>query len=414
MALLFPLYSQSALENALNALPGVRVERAPAAVDGIGEWELSIEQPLDHDGERGTFRQRLILRHVAQDRPAVLVTEGYAIGGMRGELSRRLDANELVVEHRYFGTSRPDSLDWRFLTIRQAAADHHRVLKAFRPLYRGPWVSTGISKGGQTALFYRYYYPDDVAATVAYVAPLPLGQEDPRLQDFVQRQGSDSCRAAIRAFQRALLTRRAEILPLLDDYAAVKTYSYAGVGRARALDYAALEFPFAFWQLSSGDCAAIPDSGATAAELFAYLKGMNYLYLYDDDVIRNYHPAFYQFMTELGYYGYDTTAVAGLLSGGAPPANRDFGPPEADLAYRDGYMAGIVEWLRRHGDRIIYIYGAQDSWSGAAMTLPERGGPAAAVMMVEGGWHNVRISSMSAAQQARLDSLLGAWVAESR
>ncbi len=40
-----------------------------------------------------------------------------------------------------------------------------------------------------TALYYRYYYPDDVDATVAYVAPIMERTDDPRFAAFLGAGG---------------------------------------------------------------------------------------------------------------------------------------------------------------------------------------------------------------------------------
>ncbi|MFX8766579.1 hypothetical protein ABTM49_20540, partial [Acinetobacter baumannii] len=66
----------------------------------------------------------------------------------------------------------PNPVDWKQLTIKNAADDLHAIVSSLKRLYKGKWVATGASKGGQTSLFYKCYYPTDVDATVAYVAPI--------------------------------------------------------------------------------------------------------------------------------------------------------------------------------------------------------------------------------------------------
>ncbi len=91
-----------------------------------------------------------------------------------------LDANFVSVEHRFFGPSTPQEKDWDFLTIQQAAGDYHHVRTLLGAIYKDQWISTGISKGGETATYYRFFYPDDVVVTVPYVAPFPIGLKDQR------------------------------------------------------------------------------------------------------------------------------------------------------------------------------------------------------------------------------------------
>ncbi|MCZ7613025.1 MAG: hypothetical protein M5T52_05705 [Ignavibacteriaceae bacterium] len=65
--------------------------------------------------------------------PMVIELDGYNIDYNReNELSSILKCNKIVVEHRYFGESKPDSLDWNYLTIEQAANDHHKIIETLK------------------------------------------------------------------------------------------------------------------------------------------------------------------------------------------------------------------------------------------------------------------------------------------
>ena len=165
-------------------------------------FDLRLEQPLDHqDPSVGSFSQRILVEHRGYDRPVVLVTEGYELGDNQvGELAEMLGANQVRIEHRFVGDSAPEELEWEFLTLAQASADSHRIVGMLREIYTGPWVSTGWSKGGQTALIYRSHFPDDVVATVAYDAPLPLALEDPRVDAHFGKVGDFECRQKIEGF----------------------------------------------------------------------------------------------------------------------------------------------------------------------------------------------------------------------
>jgi hypothetical protein len=64
-----------------------------------------------------------------------LVTEGYgAYGNRAGELTRLLGANQIIVEHRFFGKSVPSPVNWADLTVRQSADDLHAVVMALRAI----------------------------------------------------------------------------------------------------------------------------------------------------------------------------------------------------------------------------------------------------------------------------------------
>ena len=126
----------------------------------------------------------------------MIVTEGYGAGyalrpTYREELSELFDANMIFVEHRYFLESTPEPCDWQYLTAENSAEDLHAVTTAFKTLYPGKWISTGISKGGQTSLLYRVFFPDDVDVSVPYVAPLCYAREDGRHEPFLRRVGTE-------------------------------------------------------------------------------------------------------------------------------------------------------------------------------------------------------------------------------
>jgi len=166
----------------LNALPGVTATEIPSHYGYPRQFALDITQPVDHDRPNGpTFTQRAYLSHADEDLPMVFGPNGYgATEESWEELAFILQCNGVYVTHRYFPGSRPQPTDWRYLDIRQAAADHHRIVVLLEAIYPGPWVSAGSSKSGMTALFHRRFWPDDVDATVAYVAPLMFDVEDER------------------------------------------------------------------------------------------------------------------------------------------------------------------------------------------------------------------------------------------
>ena len=144
------LYSQELLLSSKNLLDKL-TNQSEIKLNGI-RLELQIRQPIDHNNpDAGYFEQMVYLLHKDFNKPVVLVTEGYAARpNATNELTKLLDANQIIVEHRYFGKSLLDSLDYQFLNIRQAASDHHHITTLFKQLYMGKWIATGISKGGQT------------------------------------------------------------------------------------------------------------------------------------------------------------------------------------------------------------------------------------------------------------------------
>ena len=160
------------------------------------KYVVRITQQVDpKDPSAGTFTQRVVIGHVGFDRPTVLVTEGY--GGAyafspryQEELTRLLNANLIFVEHRYFLESTPNPKNWDYLTAENSAYDLHNINQTFRQLYNNKWITTGISKGGQTTILYRTFFPNDVDFSVPYVAPLNKGVEDGRHEGFLRKVGT--------------------------------------------------------------------------------------------------------------------------------------------------------------------------------------------------------------------------------
>ncbi|AFE10024.1 Prolyl tri/tetrapeptidyl aminopeptidase [Corallococcus coralloides DSM 2259] len=184
----------------LEAIPGLTVKENPNGVNvpaGYRFFDLNYNQPADHaHPECQRFEQRVTLLHKADTSPMVLYASGYqvATGVGRSEPQQLLSANQLSVEHRFFDSSTPSPADWSHLTIRQSADDFHRLTQALKPIYTGKWVSTGGSKGGETVVFFRRFHPDDVDATVAYVAPIAK-RNDERFVTFQDIVGGDAQRA---------------------------------------------------------------------------------------------------------------------------------------------------------------------------------------------------------------------------
>ncbi|MEM9930069.1 MAG: S28 family serine protease, partial [Bacteroidota bacterium] len=195
--------AQSGIEQKLMTLPGLEEARKMQGRDGQPVYELYFRQPLDHqDTTKGFFQQKVYLTHKGYDQPTVLVTEGYtAPRPTYYELSQLLEANQIRVEHRYFGNSQLEVEGYDYLNLKQATADYHQLREVFATVYPEQWVSTGISKGGTTTIFYRYFYPDDVTVSVPYVAPINQEYEEQRIYDFLDKVGTEDCRANILSLQ---------------------------------------------------------------------------------------------------------------------------------------------------------------------------------------------------------------------
>ena len=371
--------------------------------------ELRIRQPLDHDNPAaGHFYQRVFLLHKAFNKPILLETEGYAARpGKISEITKLIDANQIIVEHRYFGESLPDSLDYQYLNIRQAAADHHRIRQLFNQFYTGKWVASGISKGGQTAMYYKRFYPHDVDATVCYVAPLNFSDEEPRVYDFLENVGNEDCRRCIYEFQKLLLNKRAELLPLFEEYSKKKKYHYQ-IGLEKAFEYSVLEYSFAFWQWQKENCDEIPVASDENYRIFDHFISVASPFYFADTGIVKYQPFFHQALNEIGYYGYDLNLFKGLL---IKVTDRKFtfcAPPGMIPSFDPQVMIDIYDWILKNGNNMIFIYGEYDPWSASAVNL---GGQTNSLVMIKPqGSHSTRIRHFSHPDRKKIYSKLEKWL----
>ncbi len=405
--------------DALRALPGLRViEERPGAEPGYRFFVLGLRQPVDHtDPGAGTFEQRLTLLHTAVDRPTVLFSTGYEVPltPRRTEPAVLLGGNQIGVEHRFFGTSRPSAaLDLTHLTIRQAADDHHRVVRLLRSLYPGAWISTGGSKGGMTSVYHRRFHPHDVDATVAYSAPNNVDdREDSAYLRFLEHVGTPAARDALKAAQRHMLLRRAELVARYETWAAATGDTFRIVGSAdKALEIAVLRVPFMFWQnRTAADVAAVPGPDASTDALYAWLDDTAALTVYADSTARQYIPYWYQLGTEMGYLDVPTGHLDGLLQYPDAIEPRSFVPRDIPMRFDTEAMPDIDRWVRRRGSRLLFVNGTQDP----SVAEPFRPGPRdARVLWVPGGNHHVTIAALPPGDRAEAVAALHRWTTGGR
>ncbi|GCB49529.1 S28 family serine protease [Streptomyces sp. NL15-2K] len=406
---------QGDILDALRALPGLRViEERPAADPGYRFFVLGLRQPVDHARpSAGTFEQRLTLLHKAADRPTVLSTTGYEVplSPRRTEPTELLDGNQIGVEHRFFGTSRPATVDWSHLTVRQAAEDHHRVVQLFRKLYRGTWISTGGSKGGMASVYHRRFHPGDVDGTVAYSAPNNVDDhDDSAYLRFLDTVGTPSCRDALKTAQRQLLLRRGEMVARYKAWAASTGATFRIVGSAdKAFETAVLRAPAMFWQNHPASaCATVPGPEATTDELYSWLDTTAVLEVYADPVAEHYIPYFYQLGTQLGYGTVSTAHLKGLLRYPDPVDPRNFVPRDIPMRYDARAMPDIDRWVRTAGSRLLFVNGTQDP----AVAEPFRLGPGtrdSRILRAEGINHHARLANLSPTTRAEATATILRW-----
>ena len=392
----------------LEKIEGLHLWETSARHHFTQAYHLTLEQPLDHfDKSKGTFKQHMYLSHVANDAPFLMETCGYEAYDFTKEIAKMTKGNQLVIEYRYFGNSKPDSIDWQYLRNKQAVEDYHHINTTFKTIYSGQWISSGVSKGGANCITYRSQYPNDVTVTVPYVAPIALKREDERTTNHINTIGESWCRDSTYAFQRMLLERRDELIPLLEKYAKDNGQSYS-IGYETALEYAAYEYTFSFWQWL-GKCDAIPGVSASAQDIFEHVNKTVGWSFYCDKTIERLYASYYQHMVELGYYGFQKKHIYDLIKIVKNPDNLFFIADAKDIPeYNGEYMQNVWNYATNKGNNFIYIYGEYDTWTACAIT------PASHLnsfkMVKKGATHSVRIKNFSTEEKNKIYTALEEWL----
>ena len=387
---------------------GTVIETRETGRHFAGEYTVYLEQPIDHNNPAtGTFQQRIFLSHYDRKAPTLIVTEGYGARPRDYELADILRSNQIIVEYRFNAKSTPEKIDWKYMTNDQAMEDLHQVRKLFGKIYKKSWVSTGISKGGTTALIYKSKYPDDVDVAVSYVGPLPVAREDLRIDELIlDKLKEQPCAASLDKVQRFALSNDEIFVPMIDSLAKADQITFDRVTTAQALEYAVLELTFSFLQLGYS-CDEVPTE-MHVDTVFNYIKNAVGFDFYSEETIAGLEPAFYQFMTENGYYSFIHEPFEGLLDDLESYDNSIFAPRGVNLEFDKDYLQRVRNYLHTEGDKIIYIQGGNDPWAACRFVPPtERD---AVYIEKDGANHRLRIKSLDQNQKEEIYEALGRWL----
>lgn len=404
----------------LSALQGVsKVEKLESSAFPE-KYLINIRQNVDGEtADKGTFDQRVIVGYVGEDRPTVIVTEGYyadyALNSRyTEELCRLFDANMVFCEYRYFGPSTPEPCDWQYMTVRNSLRDLHNVNQTLRSVFKGKWISTGISKGGQTTMFYRAYYPNDVDISVSYVAPLNKSVEDGRHETFLSKQvGTEEERQKVLDAQMQLMERKNNLLPTWQKFCEANGYTYR-ISMSDIYDYCVMEYPFALWQWGT-PVSRIPSDDASDELWLAHfleISSPDYFALPN-----RYMPFFVQAARELGYYGYDNKPFKKLSSVKSPKHYlRDVMLTEelSNIKFDKTLYKHTCKYLKNNDPKHIFIYGEIDPWtaSGVAGWLDCSRKLNMRVYVQPRGSHTARIGNMPEDMKNEIIGRLTRWLYE--
>jgi hypothetical protein len=395
----------------LSALPGVTVQEftAPFPVDGYRYFDLWFTEPVDHhDPTAGSFQLYASLQHRDVGAPMVVYASGYDLGwrGYLTEPAQLLESNQLSLEYRFYGTSKPaGGIPWPLLRIDQAAADEHDILTKLATIYTGNTIGTGGSKGGEHSLEYAQLYPDDMDGVVAYVPPVITDLPDLRYDGILDRIGTDTCRTALRAVSRRMLEHRdaMETAALNED-----TFDVAGV--AHATETAIVELEFGFWMTrGEPDCGLVPDAAtATDGALFAFLEQTGAPAGYGDTALATSGSQYiYQDMVELGYPIWNHAYLDDLLAYSYEDWSA-YLPPGEPRVYEPSHARALADWVTSEGEHIMLIGGEWDPW-GAGYPVVEPGRDAYRYETPHGSHWSSGIYSIPAADQTAAIASLRRW-----
>lgn len=401
---------EGAVDSALSVLHDVKIiSKTVTYSPYLLEYQLSVKQPIDHnDPGRGYFYQQVHFFHRGFSKPMVMETEGYNGQKKGNEIEKILDCNNLDTEFRYFNKSKPDSLLWQYLTFEQATADLHHINTIFRALYPSKWISTGISRGGQTALIYKFFFPEDIDAVIPYVAPMPNDIEDKRIYTFLDTAGGAGTAKKIRNVQLFLLQHEKEALEKIPLWEKKMHYNTLG-GIGTAFEYAVLEYPFSFWQISDYTVNDIPANNNLDTyynHLAGALINQGIATFSDELGVSPYLPDSY--MTyQTGYYKYNIKPFKNYLHfiHGANPTPAFLPDSVPRKPYEPEFEKKIIAWLAEKGNNILYIYGARDTWSACKVEF-NKNVNAKTFMLPNANHFMARIKNMSPQMQQQFTTAL--------
>ena len=341
-------------------------------------YQVTFTQPVDHNNPAaGTFNQKAYLFYVGDDRPTVFYTNGYSLNKEWAEtpfndIAYNMNANLLMVEHRYFGSSKPaNDPRWEYLNISQAAADHHAIIQALKPLLPKEWVSTGTSKDGMTSIFLRYFYPDDVTVTTAFCAPIITSLNSEIVSNYMQDEcGTAEERAQMRAIMNRMLENGEDGL-----YARFLELLRANNISTEGWNYSVyvhdcLQFFFPFFSYETPATRQLPALDSPNDTLI--FKIFNTTFKPERD--ENDYPYSIQNAKELGCYTHNFSRYDNLLAGTSFDVNILTKNPcnlkNEELwiyeTYSNAKMTDIREnFVPNTTCPILLVYSESDPWTGA-------------------------------------------------
>lgn len=422
---------------ALNSIPNV-TDVKPFMTEAAGlAYYFNYKNYISHDNPSlGTYKQQVVLVYSRADDPVVLHTEGYTLSGIQSgegnknrldkmdfptflytlskdyaDYNNKFNVNCVAVEYRYHGFSLPEGNTDKFtyLNAKEHSADLHAIvtdLKKYLFNKDNKWLSTGVSKSGMTTYQYAYYYPNDVDAYFPFVAPLPLQLFDMRIGDYIIKSSVKDKLADLKRVFQKLANDEAIMAATVDsilkrDNETSKFSEYKGDDRDTIIYNTISTCMYKlFGKQSYGDydtwTALIPSenaSPATYAEFFMIDEN-------DDRIkrktsatrttlVKREDPFVAQISVDQGNLAYN---FEWFREDGLSLVNANVKKMIVDEETRKknsdaiDLQVKIKEWLTTTTCKMMFIYGEDDPWTGAAIDDPTN--PNVQKVMVPHGTHN--------------------------
>ncbi len=408
-----PVIETSTFEKLATIKNVVSIEKRDLLSHFDENYEIWFEQPIDHnDLSKGTFKQRVFLGYENPTQPVIVELRGYGIGPERaGELADHYKANQLTIEHRYFNDSRPKEVNWNTLTLENAAKDQKIIIDAIKKtLYPdAKFVSTGISKGCQTTMAHRRFFPNNVDASVCYVGPLNYQREDPRVYSFLNNVSTKEDRDKVKAFQEMCFENRAALLEMMKKEAEKKEMTWE-FGVDKAIDYTILEYSFAFWQWGL-PVSVIPSGNLSPEAIYKHLINVVGYGFFEEKAVTDLQPYFWAALTEQGIYGYETAPFKKYLNTEEIYKFEWAFPEGITKEYDLKPMQEIKSFLDTSAEKMLFIYGEYDAWSATAVELTDDASTREMYKFVRPkGNHRDRIKTFDEESQKRIYGIIDSWL----
>lgn len=376
-------------------------------------YYFNYKQLVDHnDPSKGTFKQQVVLTFVSKDAPTILHTQGYALTLQPvGKNHNRLDSigapsllwalskngdndvfdlNSVQVEYRYHGFSLPEgeTNSFKYLSAEQQSKDLHAIVTDLKKALftgGGKWLSTGVSKNGMTTAQYAYYDEqngwNDIDVYVPFVAPIPPVVFDLRIGTYMLTQSSKAVLADLEKAYRKLVDDKAIVDATIKAY--IKKFKLEGKEatgiNCYAVATAAIDHLFSVQSYGDIDTwkKFIPTENSTPEEYATF-------FMLDDNDDRIYRktnnrraaaerqdPFVAQIGIDQGNLGYDFTwLLDGKLLSDAEKELLKKQMEDSKNSKPIDLEVKLIENLKTTKKRLVFVYGENDPWTGAAIPDP--------------------------------------------